>query len=419
MIDWATKVATVPAMLWGVNDYEVEDPKTAADPAFNAFMAKLAPPVIRVHRGGLPAGWLAEDGKTFDVAKMKEAFAGTRVGYADAPLMLNVAAWPKWMSDPANDGIVAVEHEDAFAAYCVELMRVMRDDVKRPVAYWALTNERDGAYESAGRLDDLWRLYNKAYDAMRAFDANAKIGGPALTWPKGAWVDGFLQNCLARGKADFISYHNYGIGDVYDPNEELLARPDAFEGMARDVRRRVDAASPGRHVPIFCSEYNVKWTWEPIDRRHGNAVGAAFQASVVRRLALAGIDGAMVWHVKGNAYGILDADNHPRLTAPLYHWGLRHLVGDVATVRTSPALEVLAVTRADGGRAVLIANVTDHRVDVPALAVWFGVAPGTTTHAARVDSTGVWTLADPGATGVMQLPGYSLTLISTAPVNPE
>ncbi len=404
-IDWNQSVGQIPAMIWGVNDYEIHKPASAGDEGYNAFLTKLNPPIIRIHRGSFPGEWLDPEQKHFDVEKIKAAVKAAS-GYGESAIMLNIAAWPAWMND-GDSNRLSPEHEDEWVAMCVELVKVMRDQVGRRVEYWEVTNERDGSYGKADKLDDLWRIYNKAVTAMRAEDPTAKFGGPAFTWANPVWVKPFVKNCLQN--SDFVTYHNYGTGDIYAPNDKLFATLDSVEKNARYIRSAVDEAADGKHIPIHLSEYNVKWTWDPFERRHANSVGAVFHAGLIRRIALAGIDGAEQWHLKGNAYGLIDGDNQPRLTSYLYLWGAKELVGSIAkdTVSLPDTLEVLAVKRADGSKALLIANRADGPVILPGLDQLIG---STRVRLRQVNANQAGDIDTP--TGNLALPGYSVTLIT-------
>ena len=52
------------------------------------------------------------------------------------------------------------------------------------------------------------------------------------------------------------------------------------------VLEQIKAQPPVRPIETFVNETNVKYTWDPYERRHQNTVGTLFQASVVHRLAL-------------------------------------------------------------------------------------------------------------------------------------
>lgn len=408
-VEWGRQVAKAPTDLFGVGDYEVHDPKSAADTAFHSFMVQVNPPLIRIHRGSLPKAWLNAEGTGWNAAAIRECFEAIRPAYRDTPLMLNMSSFPKPWTD--SDGILKPEHEHDFHRLAVELMRIMRDEVRRPVAYWEVLNEKDGGPMKAGRYDDVLRIYIGTIKAMKAFDPAAKVGGFAFTWANPAWIKPFIS-AGALDVSDFITYHNYGIGEVTDSNEKLMGTLNSVSRNAQTIRRMVDEAAPGRRVPIFLDEYNVKWVWTPIEPRHGNAVGSAFHAALLRRVALAGIDGANVWHVKGGAYGILNADNTPRLTAPLFEWGAKYLVGDIpAHSEATDELELFPVVRADGKRSLLLINKADHSLSLPPIAE---LMPGAgqlqqlrVEHMGRSEGE-----VDTGARSErLQLPGFSLTLL--------
>lgn len=160
-----------------------------------------------------------------------------------------------------------------FAALTGRLVKLMRDEVKRPVAYWELTNELAGAYQRAGKLDDLWKLYTAMGAAVKKVDPGAEIGGPALTWGNPVWVKSFLAT---KPDVDFISWHNYATGDLYESNDKVFEiAATAFPDIARSVMKTI--ADSGQKIPqTFLTEYNVKYTWDPYERRHQNAVGAVF-----------------------------------------------------------------------------------------------------------------------------------------------
>lgn len=405
-VDWTNSIRDLPGEAWGINDYEILNPKLAADAGYNQFLQKTRPTWVRIHNFGMPQAWLDASGKAWDAAKIKACFAGAR-GLADTKLMMNVSRWPDWMKD--EQGLVRRDCRQAYADLYVDLMRILRDEVKLKIEYWEIMNETDGPYDKAKRLNDLWDVYNTVAVAMKTFDPQAKVGGIAFTWANRQWVEGFAKNCLTN--ADFVTYHNYGTGDMYDSNEKLFGKLSSMEDSARSVRKIADRYAAGRHVPVFLGEYNVKWEWTPIERRHGNSVGSVFHAGVVRRAMLAGVDGAAIWHLKGNAYGLIDGDNGIRPASHLFVWAPRLLVGKMMDVKASDSLEVLAVIRADGGRSVLIANKANHTVELGSVAA-LGLAGTGPVEMRQVNSRSV--VDGVAAPPSLSLPGYSVTILSTA-----
>ena len=119
----------------------------------------------------------------------------------------------------------------------------------------------------------------------------------------------------------------------------------------------------------------MQWTWRPYERRHANSVGAAFHVTLVPALARAGVDGAAVWHAKGNAYGLIDGDGRVRATGQLFLWANRYAHGETAPLTTdAPGLAAAAVRLPGGGRTLLLANQTDGpvRLDADAAALLGG-----------------------------------------------
>ena len=405
-VDWTRKVATVKPTLWGVNDYEILDPKTAADPKYQAWLAQIKTPLVRIHSGGISDAWTNKETHQWDVEKIRAGFANSS-GLKGAKKMLNIAHWPAWLSDQST---LTPAQETQWADSIADLVRLMRDDLKIPIDYWELSNELDGTYEKEGKLDDLWRLFNKLAAAVRKANPTAKIGGPAFTWPKAQWLEGFFKNCGQN--VDFVTWHNYASGDINDSNELVLSKSEVIAGMAKSVQEAAAKWAPGRKLEFFLDEYNIKWVWEPIERRHGNNIGALFQASTLRHLAPLQLDGVAVWHAKGSAYGLVDADDTVRATGHLYEWGTQFLVGDLMTENSSDqaALEILPIVRANGGRSLLLLCKANRSVIVPNGAALLGEKP---THIRRIDANGLHDAVEMPANGDWTLPGYSLTLITS------
>ena len=138
-------------------------------------------------------------------------------------------------------------------------------------------------------------------------------------------------------------------------------------------------------------------------------MGAVFQAAVVRRATLAGVDGATVWHFKGNAYGLIDADDNTRLTMPLYQWGPQHLVGRAAAVSCDqPELEAIAITSEAGKKSVLLINKANRTMRVADADKLVGPDAAMARVSADVIAPLIKTTVGP----TLDLPGYSLTLLA-------
>jgi xylan 1,4-beta-xylosidase len=282
----------------------------------------------------------------------------------------------------------------------------MRDDVKHKIDYWEITNEWDNQMQKAGRLENYWRIYNKCAAAMREVDANAKLGGPALTWANPVWVNGFLENCP---DAQFISWHNYATGDLYESNEKIFSQTDSSIGaLAGGVLNALQKHN--RKLETFLTETNVKYTWDPYERRHQNVVGSIFHALVVKTMAEKGVTGVTLWSQKGKAYGsLIDGENKILPSYYLYRWGSEFLTGKMAAATTgdSEKLEILAVTHPDERKAILLLNKSNHTLTLPAASellpdVKVMQSIDASDYKANIAIT-------PHA---LSLPGYSLTLLT-------
>ncbi len=408
-IDWSKTVGQMPPSIWGVNDSQVFDAKSAAAPDYQAFLASLTPALIRNLDGALISKWLDPKTRTWDVDMIKAGFAAS-TGYGKTRIILNIPSWPKWMTKQADKTTLTPESEEEFVKLVGQLVVLMRDEVHQPIAYWEVFNEQEEQFEKLGKLDVLWKLHNRVTAEIKKQDPKAKVGGPALTWPNPVWVESFLKVCAAN--VDFVTWHNYASGSIYDSNEKVLQGPDSIAGQARYIKEAVAKATAGRKVECFLDEYSIKWSWDPMERRHGNNVGVVFQACVLRRMGLLGLDGVTVWDSRHTAYGLYDGK--ARLTGRLYQIGSCCLIGAMAdaAAQDNKDIELIATTRADGIRSVLLINRANHTVIVKG-ASKLNVS-ATTPTLVRIASDGLsvplWNREL--VSDELRLPGYSVTLVA-------
>ncbi len=404
-VKWAEVAFKVPAEIWGINDYEsVHKGVRAADKGLAAYLTALQPALVRLHEGGLTDEWTNGANRDWDVVKIRAAL-GESEGLAGASLMVNVPRWPGWMKAQA-DGTLAAEDEEELVQLIARLATFLKDS-GRNVTRLEVLNEMDGTYEKAGKLDALWRLHRRMIVAAKRANPALKVGGPAFTWPKPLWVDGFLAEC--GDVTDFVSWHSYAVGDINETNERVFAQREQIQSQNDATAKAVKAAAKDRPVEVFLTEYNVKWTWDPFERRHANSVGAVFQAGLLKRAASVGLNGVLVWHLKGHAYGLIDADDKVRTTGQLYLLGRKYLVGETVVATSDNAdVEPWAVRMADGRRAVLLTNKSDHTADVT-----LPVLGATVEAAFRLDADGMAPLTPAEAVhdGRVEVPGFGLVLL--------
>ncbi len=409
MVDWeAPDGPAATAMHWALNDYSVKDPKKAAQPAFNEYVTEVAPAAVRIHHANLVNEWTDPKTRTWNAALMRECLDAA-VGFGDAEVMFCINWWPEWLH--AKE-VLPSEKEAEFVRLCGELPGVLAE-IGHPAASYEVTNELEGLYEKAGDLPRLWSLVERAAEALRAAAPDAAIGGPAMTWPKPSWLRSFLDHGVDH--LDFVSWHNYGSGDASDPNEQVLGAAARLGGHARDAVAMLREADPEGRIKAYLTEFNVSWLWTTRDRRMGNSVGALFQAAVIGEMIQAGVDGAFVWHVQDNIYGLLGSDGERRGPAPLFVWGNRHLVGTTVPVLTNhpDAVGGIAVRHDDGGRALLLLVKAGRAIEVSANAtLTAGGDPWKTVD--FILPPGLEARDRDPADG-LRVPGYTLVLLSTKP----
>ncbi|MEM6550568.1 MAG: hypothetical protein AAF750_00325 [Planctomycetota bacterium] len=404
-IEWSRPIGPITADHWAVNDYSVVKPDLAGQPEFNAYMRELTPSIVRIHWAEKMERWTDASTRTWDAEAMKANLDAAK-GLHGTKLMFNINWWPKWLHDGS---VLPAEKEAEFVRLCSELPGVMRR-IGHPVSMIEVINEREGHYEKAGKLPQLWSLYARCAEAIRDADSEVLVGGPALTWPKPQWVESFIAHD-GLSYSDFFTWHNYASGHATDDNASVFAAADRLGKHAADTMQALaDAGYPD--MPGYLTEYNVSWTWTTRDRRMGNSIGAVFQALTVKHLAEAGATGAFVWHIQDNIYGLLAKDGSKRAPAELFLWH-EHLAGEMHAVASErpDAVEALAVRHANGGRALLLMVKAGQTVRLHPNDTLKADAPWTTVRSIvpAGSPTPVWTPGQP-----VELPGYSLLLLSTA-----
>ncbi len=352
-VDWTNSHARTTLFTFGSNDYEILTPERAQDPIYQKRLAKLGIGLIRIHQGGLSDTWSNPVTQTWDEAKIK---AGYDVSYPQKHTIIqNIPGWPQWMARDQN-GLLDPSEYDRYAAFCAELVAILNQRQQRGVIYWEPLNEQDVAYQNAGKLDELWTIYNKAATAMKAKDPQINVGGPVLTWDEPSRLASFLEAC--KQNVDFVSWHRYGSLDAHESTDNLMSgTPNYYGAGVQQFQSIVKQYIPDRKVPLLLGEYNINSSWDSGEQRQNTNIGAVWFASVLKHLADAGIDMATHWHLKDGIYGLIDPQNHLRPAATVFAWAIKYLTGSVMNADSShPFVEAMAVTQANGRRSLLLIN---------------------------------------------------------------
>ncbi|MDR3228023.1 MAG: hypothetical protein LBT53_01230, partial [Puniceicoccales bacterium] len=189
------------------------------------------------------------------------------------------------------------------------------------VAWWELWNEPDGIFgQSANaRYLDLWRYYIAASRALKGVDPTLQIGGPGLAWPHGSVIFDYFKHC---GKdVDFISYHQYSTGNYKTTTRQFLDNAAPHFGkeaasISRSIKRAAAAGflkTPTTSLPIFLTEYNMNYGWDPGEKRQQTPAGVVYTAIALFEAGSNGLQRAAIWSAIGNSqFGLVHGDH----TAP-------------------------------------------------------------------------------------------------------
>lgn len=411
-VDWTKVVAQTTPFTFGSNDYEITKPEAASDSVYQSRLAKLGMGLIRIHHAELSDRWANSTTRTWDEAKIK---AGYDASYPQKPTIIqNIPGWPKWMVE-SQDGLLDPSEYDNYAAFCAQLVKILNQRQQRKVVYWEPLNEQDVRYQKAGKLDELWKIYNKAAIAMKRQDPKIKVGGPVLTWNEPRRLVSFLKAC--KPNVDFISWHRYGSGNAKESTDTLMSYTPKYKTQVQEFRKLATQYIPNRNVPLLLGEYNINYHWRSGEYRQHTHVGAVWFASVLKHLADAGIEMATSWHLKDGVYGLIDPQNNLRPAATVFAWGIQYLTGTVMHADSNhPFVEAMPIFQSDGTRSLLLINKSAALTTLNVQATQKGAKPENLLMLS-LDATGVKTTSQATTTLEQQpltLNPYSLILLRFA-----
>lgn len=408
-VDWTVTISQTTPANFGSNDFQIISPANVADSTYHNLLKQINLRLLRFHNANLSDAWSDATSKTWVASTIRAAYDAYLPAYGTLPTIVQtIPNWPKWMAQSNN--MLDPAAYDEYANFCAALVRIINVDQNRGVMYWEPFNERDKIYKDAGRLDELWKIYNKAAIAMKSVDPTIKVGGPALTYNDTSTLAAFLRACA---NVDFVSWHRYQTGDPKTTTDQILAGSPNYANQVRSMRSIVTKYLPDRQIPLFLGEYNINYSWQSGETRQNIYIGAVWFASVLKHLADAGIEMATSWNAKDGIYGLIDNSNNLRLSATVFTWANADLVGaNLKTTSDNTFVEAMAIRKADALRSLLLINKSAQPNSVVVQSV--GRSLGSSSlPAQRIDQNGVSSSTIPHtafSSGVI-LPAYSLTLL--------
>jgi Glycosyl hydrolases family 39 len=351
-VNWAKIIAKSTPKTFGSNDFQVVDIKNATDTTYRSQISKIGFGLIRIHQAEISDKWSNSATRTWDFNKIKAIY--NPYYSSKATVIQNIPGWPKWMASD-KQGLLQPSEYKNYANFCSQLVDIINNRLRHNVIYWEPLNEQDVRYQKAGKLDELWKIYNLAASAMKAKDSKIKIGGPVLTWDEESRMASFLEKC--KSNVDFISWHRYASSNPKDSTDSLMSNTPYYGEQVKKFRALAKQYVPNRYIPLFLGEYNINYSWKSGEKRHQTHIGAVWFASVLKHLAEAGIDMSASWNIKDGVYGLIDPNNKLRPPATLFTWAIKYLTGSVASTTTNNSfIEIMAVKQASGKYSLLLIN---------------------------------------------------------------
>ncbi len=156
------------------------------------------------------------------------------------------------------------------------------------IKYWEVLNEPDGRFAPT----KYYELYGKIARAVKAADANALIGGPALmfTYQGPTYREDFLEYLRKNNlPLDYWSFHDYSVDS---------ADPYCFVRIAGDMRKLLDSYGFNK-TQLILDEWNVLGIDPELLTMAGRA---AFTASAIIYMQDSPID-AQMFYMGPNLFG--------------------------------------------------------------------------------------------------------------------
>ena len=371
-VDWTKQVAQSTPMTFGTNDFQINNPDANADTTYHKLIANLGVSMFRFHAAGLSNDWSDSTTRTWVPSKVKSAYTAYQIAYPTQlpTIVQNIPNWPGWMTQ--QNGRLDPSEYDEYARFCAELVRLINVNLGHHVIYWEPLNEVQDRYKSAGKLNELWTIYNRVAVAMKAVDPTIKVGGPALSYEDFDTLRSFLQ--AAGPNVDFVSLHRYQTGSVNDSTDTILSGTPYYTYIINGTRATV-RDTLGKTLPVLLGEYDINYNSQSGEKRQNTYIGAVWYASIHKWLAEVGTEMATNWNARDGYYGLLDNGNNQRLAATVFKWSNHYFVGEVVSaISSNPQLEGFAVTQKDGSHSLLLINKSSNqaKVSLQSKGVFFG-----------------------------------------------
>ncbi|MBI9020638.1 MAG: hypothetical protein JEZ10_05225 [Verrucomicrobia bacterium] len=279
--------ATCRRNLIGSNIALWNQPWELSDSDLRDYVRELAPAMIRIPGGSWANHYIwngngIRNGETFDLSKLKDGvwdidFSGYAPGFnieGDARLPARDQFHGSWHVKQLHDfveafgakAIVTVNVGTGTPELAAEWVRWANKKNDYNVRYWELGNELEGRWELGHILPDGSEITGEIYaqrflafaNAMKAVDPTIKVGGPASSNDRGAFIKELLRD--AGDSVDFISFHTYPVKNRQKSEKEFFDEIFRLEPALDQINRWIAQYQPERKdkIEVGITEWNSK-----------------------------------------------------------------------------------------------------------------------------------------------------------------
>ncbi|MDR1810682.1 MAG: hypothetical protein LBR34_09835 [Prevotella sp.] len=420
-VNWNNMTGQMTADHWSINDIAPARPyrrTLANNKPFTEYYKQVHPGIIRIMHTEIL--WYDADGKKYDREIIKTDMDSIMKQYAPNGelitdrIMLCIYDIPKWIgtanlfADAKSWGLTEAQ-EDEAAAFIAQLPVIMKE-LGYPVKMYEVFNEKMRGGVRSPFDKDYWRLVRKIIIKLKEAAPDIQVGGTAEAWTYNYAFTGFID--YVSDVADFISFHNYyGTGDGGKNRNRLTVNGTLYdhgvEADAGSVAAYVKKQGGNIRLETHQSEYQI--VSDSIgDCPRRDHVGASWIAIYLKRFALNGLTGAMMWYTN-------EIPAFPNsATGKLFLWS-RYLRGGIAeSSGTGDTVELLPVLAPDGGKSVLLINRKDQKTTVADVRSLFG-GKASKINGMRLDETTRVSPAGGGYTNSFRSPVYRIDTLQSVP----
>lgn len=350
-VDFSKPLGTISQGVFSTNETGTLSGRDTRFDAYKPLLDKMGCNNLRMHSGFRLHHIFPTSDTEGDFEKLDERITELKAGMPGRNIMMCFNRVPEYI----NPSLEA--DRKIFAKLCAKVVAHLNSKPETYVKYWEIYNEPFSKVIPEDRGH--WKMYNLTAQAMKEIDSNIMIGGYAPCWPILSAMKDFYQYC--HEQVDFLSWHKYPTGNTKTPTEHLMKGTKQFGIDVQNVRKIVQAITPGKKIEYALTEYHINFNWKPHDPRQATNVGSTWMASVIYHMLINDMDIAQSWHSRsGGTFGMMSKTLEVRPTGQLLYLLNRFVKGQRVQSRSdNPWVEVLGYAPDAKAKGLLVINKSD------------------------------------------------------------